>query len=42
MKHVIGFIIGVIMFITPEPVSSAMGLAIMAFISYKNGWLGHS
>lgn len=42
MKHIFGFIIGVVMFITPEPVSSALGLGIMTYIAYKNGWLGHA
>jgi hypothetical protein len=40
MKHVIGFAVGVILFVTPEPVTTALGLGIMSFIAYKNGWLG--
>lgn len=36
----IGFIVGFILLIIPEPSTSVIGLAIMAYSAYRAGWLG--
>ena len=38
--HLIGFIVGIIMTITPEAFTSVIGVAIVGYTAYKIGWLG--
>lgn len=35
----IGFVVGFILVIIPEPSTTIIGLAIMAFTAYKMGWM---
>lgn len=36
----LGLIVGFVLVIIPEPSTSLIGLAIMAYSSYRAGWLG--
>ena len=36
----LGMIVGFILIVIPEPSTSLIGLAIVAYSAYKAGWLG--
>lgn len=35
-----GLIVGLILVVIPEPATTVLGLAIMAYSAYRAGWLG--
>ena len=39
-SSLLGFIVGVILIVIPEPSTTAIGLGIVGFSAYKMGWLG--
>ena len=40
LTYIIGFVVGTIMIVIPEPSTTAIGLGIVAWTAYKIGWLG--
>jgi len=40
LNSILGLGVGFVLVIIPEPVTTALGLAIMGFSAYKAGWLG--
>ena len=36
----IGMVVGVIFIVIPEPTTTAIGLAMVAYTAYKIGWMG--
>ena len=36
----VGMVIGVIFIVIPEPATTVIGLGMVAFTAYKQGWLG--
>lgn len=36
----LGMIVGVVLIVIPEPSTSVVGLAIVAYSAYRAGWLG--
>lgn len=39
-NNIFGFAVGMVLVLIPEPVTTALGLAIAGFSAYKAGWLG--
>jgi hypothetical protein len=40
ISSLIGFGVGFILVIIPEPATTILGLGMMAFTAYKAGWMG--
>lgn len=40
LTQIIGFTVGLILIVIPEPSTTLLGLAIVGYTSYKMGWLG--